>query len=291
MLAEEAGRHAVGHRPFDRLADDVGLVFAEGQQDDLPGLEDRGDAHRQGLGGHVVLVEKVAGRVLPRHRIERHQPGAAVADGEGLVEGDVPVAADAQQKHVDPARPADFFLVLPAMLLDGLRRRCAVEDVDVLAGDVHVVEEGLEHPAVVALQPVGPQPVVFVQVEGNDAGEVEFLLAVQADQFAVDAHGGRAGGQAENGVVTERVPFADCVGDNPGNVARYVLVLLEPITRDLRGGNQMGGVVHVSRGSRLYSLHSLLQTILSAAGRQRGRTFSPGARARDKPPSLPLSAG
>ena len=53
--------------------------------------------------GTLSSWKKSLGRVLTRHQIERDQPRAAVADGERLVEGDVAVAADAQQKHVDPA--------------------------------------------------------------------------------------------------------------------------------------------------------------------------------------------
>ena len=100
-----------------------------------------------------------------------------------------------------------------------LRRRRAVENVDVPAGDVHVVEEGLEHPAVVALQPIGAQAVVFVEVEGDDPRKVELLLAVHADQFAVDADRRGAGGQPQDGVVAEGVPLADRVGDDLGDVA------------------------------------------------------------------------
>ena len=68
------------------------------------------DAHRDGLVRHVLLAEKVAGRVAPRDRIERHQPRAAVPRRERLVEADVAVAADAQHLHVDAAGPANRLL-------------------------------------------------------------------------------------------------------------------------------------------------------------------------------------
>ena len=37
------------------------------------------DAHRDGVGRHVLFAEKIAGRVAPRDRVERRQPRAADA--------------------------------------------------------------------------------------------------------------------------------------------------------------------------------------------------------------------
>ena len=62
-----------------------------------------------------------------------------------------------------------------------------------------MVEERLVHPAVVAVRVVRRHRVVFVEVERDDAREVEALLLVQADQLAVQPDGRGAGGQAEDG--------------------------------------------------------------------------------------------
>ena len=79
VLLQEAGGDRVGRRPLDGLVHDRRLVLAEGQQDDLAGVEDGADAHRQGLVRHVLLAEEAAGGVAARHRVERDQARAAVA--------------------------------------------------------------------------------------------------------------------------------------------------------------------------------------------------------------------
>src|SRR5262249_41875961 len=62
--------------------------------------------------------------------------------------------------------------------------------------------------------------VVFVEVEGDDAPEVQAGFLVQADQFAVQAHGGRAGGQAQDRRAVGRVVLADQALDHQRDVAR-----------------------------------------------------------------------
>ncbi len=209
MIAQVAGRHARRGRAFGRLANDARLVLAEGDQHDLAGFEDRAQAHRDGLHGHVLLAEEIAGRVAPRERIERGQPRAAVGGAERLVETDVPVAADAQQLHVDAAGPGDGGLVLAAMLVEPIGRDQTVGDEDVLGADVDVVEKVLVHPAVIALQPLGPQAQVFVEVERDDVDQVEPLVLVQSHQLAIDAHRRAAGRQPQHGLLPMRPSLAD----------------------------------------------------------------------------------
>ena len=70
-------------------------MLAECDEDDLAGVEDCADAHRDGLMRHVLFAEEVAGRIFAGDQIERYQPGTARAAAERLVEADVAVAADA----------------------------------------------------------------------------------------------------------------------------------------------------------------------------------------------------
>ena len=65
----------------------------------------------------------------------------------------------------------------------------------------------------VALRVLRRDRVVFVQVEGGDVLEAEPLLAMEADQFLVDEDGGRAGGQAEDGLDALGGALADQLGD------------------------------------------------------------------------------
>ncbi len=77
-----------------------------------------------------------------------------------------------------------------------------------------MVEKVLEHPAVIALQPVGGQAVVFVQVERHHVRQVEFSFAMHADQFAIDADRGAAGRQAQHGLFALGLSLMDNRGDD-----------------------------------------------------------------------------
>ena len=90
-----------------------------------------------------VIGSSVASRVRLLRRLKR------------LVEADVPVAADAQQLHVDAAGPLDRGFVAAAMVVDLVGRHRAVGNVDVLGGMFTCSKKLLVHPAVVALQLVG----------------------------------------------------------------------------------------------------------------------------------------
>lgn len=169
-------------------------------------------------------MEEVARRILSGYRVQRDQPGAVMTLAVRLVETDMAVPPDAQQDDVQPAEPADLRLEVPAMLVDVLRRHRAVEDVDVMLGDIHVVEEVLGHPAVVALEPIGADTVILVQVEGDDAGEVEPLFAVHPDQLPVDADRRGAGGKAKHGILTHGVSLANQVGDHLSDVPGDIVV-------------------------------------------------------------------
>jgi len=54
-----------------------------------------------------------------------------------------------------------------------------------LRQNVDVIEKRLLHPAPVALRIVRLHGIVFVEIEGDDAREVESGIAVQADQFPI----------------------------------------------------------------------------------------------------------
>ena len=139
---EEGGGDLVVHLALDRAAHDLGLVLAGGEDEDLAGLEDRGDAHRDRLARDVLLAEEVGGGVLPGHQVERDKPGAALGARAGLVEADVPGAADAEELEVDPAGRADRLLVAAALGLDLVARDVAARDVDVARGGCRAGRRG-----------------------------------------------------------------------------------------------------------------------------------------------------
>ena len=220
MLLEAARGYLQGHRFFDGAADDSALVFPEREEADGACLHYRADAHGDRLAGHVFEAEEVAGCVRPGHAVEVDQPRSRAARRARFVEPDVPGPADAEYLEVDAAGAGDCVLVFAAEGLDIPFGNGAIRNVYVLARDVHVVEKVLEHPAVVALRRVGRHRPVFVEVERDDVRQVEPVLLVQPDQFAVNVDGRMTGGQAEDRVLAFLRFFADEVGDAAGDALR-----------------------------------------------------------------------
>ena len=127
MLLQETGRDDV-EISLDRSGTIGPCLRQTRAGQDLTGVENRADAHRDRPSGHVLLAEEVAGRVATRDAVERDQPRAAVAAGTRLVETDVSGATDAQQLDVDATRRWDCLLVSPAVVVDlGFRRSCRRE--------------------------------------------------------------------------------------------------------------------------------------------------------------------
>mgnify|MGYP003300403364 CR=1 FL=1 len=203
------------------LLDDLGLVLAGGDQQDLAGVHDGADAHGVGLTGHIVLggEEALVGLDGLLGQID-----AVGAHGEvigGLVEADVAVVADAQQLQIHAADSLDDGIVLSAGGLGiGI---LTVGNVDGIGTDIHMVEQVLVHEVPVALVVGAGQAAVLVQVDGGDLSEAQIAdLVPVLDQALVGADGGAAGGQTQNAV-----GLGDDLGsDDVGGLAGHLSVVL-----------------------------------------------------------------
>ncbi len=152
--------HVVDAR-LDAALEGEGLPGAEDDDDDLAGLQDGLDTDGQGHARDLVQVVVEEARVREDGVIgKRLDTGARRQAGAGLVEGDVPVLADAAEEEVDATHGLDLGLVLDAL---GFQIwRIAVQNVHIVGVDVHVGEEVLPHEAVVALWVVPRDPDVLI---------------------------------------------------------------------------------------------------------------------------------
>ena len=135
-----------------------------------------------------------------------------------------------------------------------------------------MVEECLVHPAMVTLQPVGAEAVVFVQIEGDYPARNPSLPRCACGSIrGICRQASNPVGSPSTASWPERVAFADGVGDHPGDVARYVFVLLEPVAGDMRGGDLMGGSRHGMNYSPVIpsenKLFAVNLSIIAIAGR------------------------
>ena len=211
LVALQERRGDVGRDfAFDRARHDPRLMLAGREQGDLFGVENRGDTHRDRLARHVLDAEEIGRGVLAGQRVERDDAGPRGCVGARLVESHVPRLADAEQLEVDPARRVNGLLIRVARFRDALAWGHALGDVHVLLRDVHVREEVLPHVAVIAVGTVGRHRVVLVEIERDDAREIDVPRLVAADQLFIDAQRSTARGEAEHRApLGARLPLND----------------------------------------------------------------------------------
>ena len=118
VLLQKGGGNLVVHVALDRPPDDLGLVLAGGEDQDLAGLEDRLDPHRDRFARDVLFAEEIGRGVFARDQVEGHESGAALGAGARLVEPDVTGSPYAQQLEVDAARRPDRLLIPAALGFD-----------------------------------------------------------------------------------------------------------------------------------------------------------------------------
>ena len=163
----------------------------------MPRLQDRAEPLRQAVPRHVVgRVEeaRVVGAGLLGERLD---PGARRERRAGLVEPDVPGAADAEHLQVDAARRGDVALVAlpralgrPAVVArHAHERRVEPERFDDLAGD----------DGAVALRVPGRQADVLVEGEAAHPPQVERARGSFSDRLPHRKRGG-SGGESQHGI-------------------------------------------------------------------------------------------
>ena len=225
-MLEEGRGHLVVHLSLDRPAHDRGLVLASREDQDLPRLEDRRDAHRERFSRHVLLAEEIGCRVLPGHQVESHQPSPALRTGAGLVEADVTGPPDAEKLEIDPAGRPDLLFVATAFIFYSVPRHVAPREVNVVGQDVEMGEQILPHEPVIGMDAPRVHGVVLVQIEGDDIRKAQPFLLVHSNELAIDSYGGRTGGQTEDGAGSRPAPGLNKICDPAGDEQPNLVVIV-----------------------------------------------------------------
>ena len=114
--------------------------MAADQQKNQLGVADSAHTNGQsGLGYLVGVATKKAGVDDQSVLSQGADAGTGYQGGDGLIESDVAVHAGTAQEQIDAAVGSDLVLIALALCFQILSH--AVEDVDILSGDVDVVEE------------------------------------------------------------------------------------------------------------------------------------------------------
>ena len=193
-LQVRGGQHRVDV-PFDNLLDDIGLVLAPGHEDNLLGVHDGADTHRDGHLRGVLQSEEGTRLRLARVVVELYHTRARLGVGARLVEANLAVLAHADNHQVDVAGGA---VVRSAVLRNLVLGNRAVGNVDVLGQDVDVVEEILMDAVVAALLLARLDGVELVEAVDGHVAEADLALLVALYQLVVEAQRRAAGGQTQH---------------------------------------------------------------------------------------------
>ena len=134
------------------------------------------------------------------------------------------VGANTSEEEVYAAVALDLLLIAAAFL--GGILGIAVEDVDILAGNVYVAEEIRPHESIVALFVVAGNTAVFIHIERNNVLERNLTLLIQLDQIAVHAQRRTARRASENErMFGSRFRFIDARRHIIGRPGRYIGII------------------------------------------------------------------
>ena len=210
----DAGRYAVTG-PSTIPATASALDLAGRHEHEVTGLQDRADTLGEDVLGDLVGRGEEAGIVAAGLSRERLQAGARRQRRSRLVEGDVPVAADAEDLEVDPPGLRDRRLV--GGTSGDEVGSVARGPVDASRVEVDARRElALDHGAV-GLRMASRQTDVLVEQERRGGGERQLAGGMATDELVVDRQRGAAGGQSEHCVGTSPDQLLDGVGDDDGH--------------------------------------------------------------------------
>ena len=200
VALQETCRDALCFRSLHSLLDNGRLVFAPGHQNQSACAKNGADPHRDGEARDIFLPLKVARRIPAREVVEGDEARARRLGGARLIEADVAGAADSQDLQVNAPGGSHGLFITFATRKNLLHGYGPIRHVDLVGGDVDVVEQLRVHEMPVALRVVAPEAEVFIEIERHDVCETQPLLLVQSDQFPVKWHRSRTRCQTEHGL-------------------------------------------------------------------------------------------
>ena len=204
MLLQSTGRHVIAGGFFNGFLHDRRFMFAKSHEHNATRIENRSHSHGDRLPHHVPLPKEVTGRIRPRHTIERDQSRATGNRTARFIKANVAGASDAENLQVDAPSFTNLLFVAQTRRRHILSRQRASGYVDGVERNIDMIKEVLPHEAMVALQRVGRDGPVFVKIECDHACKRQAFLAMQANEFVVDAHRRAACGQSQHCFLTDR---------------------------------------------------------------------------------------
>ena len=187
----------VGDRTFDGSLQSAALGMSITEYEHFTSIHDSANTHCECGGRHIFWTSAEEAAVgYARIGGEGLLTGAALQAAARLVEGDVTVGADAANKEVNATGFLDHLLVVGAFSSEILG--VAIQDVDILAGDVNVIKEIGGHEAMIAFGMAFRQTNILVHVESENVLEGDTTRFVGLNEGTVHANRAAASRQAKD---------------------------------------------------------------------------------------------
>ena len=230
MRLQEGSRHRVGHLFLHRLLNHLRLLVAPCSQEHLARFQNGGHTHGDGAGRNLLVVAETQRHLIAGGLPRQDDARSRCNHRTGFVRGNRSHASHAQQHDVDAPLRLDALFVVAAVLPHLLLFDAAVRCMDVLAGDVDMVEQTVLELLDAAVLRLGRQREILIGIEDHHIPKTESSFLVAVDKLAEDGSEREARSQSQN----KRFPLLRFFADSLFNFIRDMSGPFLHIREDLR---------------------------------------------------------
>ncbi len=142
---QKSWRDVVGDLAFNWSFDNIGFALGPGHDDDFFSLLDGVDTHANGRFRDIIDSLEGLWSIFSGDSVEVNEPSAAVDGRRRFVESDVAGPSNTQDLNVDSTKRLDFLFVIFTELSYLSSFDFSIWNVDVLFGNVDMLEEVVPH--------------------------------------------------------------------------------------------------------------------------------------------------
>src|SRR5688572_21641238 len=130
------------------------------------------------------------------------------------------IVTNTEQLQIDSTCILDHFLIQPAMLFYILFFYSAIRNMRILRVNINVIEKIHPHKAMIALQGIIANRVVFIKIKTDHIFKAELFFFVHTYQLSVYSFRSRTGGKPKYNLLFSLLLFTDEFSDLFGNCYR-----------------------------------------------------------------------
>ena len=183
---QESWRDVIGDFAFDWSFDNISFALGPCHDDDFFSLLDCVDTHGNCCLGYIIDSLEGLWSVSSGEPVEINEPGATVDGRRWLVESDVSSPSNAKNLNINSAKRLDFLFIIFTELRHLSSFDFSVWNVDVLFGNVDMLEEIVPHVKIIWFRVVVQDGVIFIEIKSNHVLEWKSFFFVESYQLSVN---------------------------------------------------------------------------------------------------------